>query len=455
MSLTKVSYSMITGAPVNVMDFGAVGNGIADDTAAVQAALNYAITNNAPLIAANTFLINGKISINKPSGDRRPTYIFGGGTFKKTNAGVMFDALNNATSEIFFNNIYFLANPAVNVIAFECNQEFIRGYFYNCSFESFDVCFDSTGYLMQSFRISGCDFSGIKSWVIDCGTTGGVLAGSAFDVQITQCQIEGQAGGVFRGSTGSFNVSQCVIENMTSQPAFYITNSGSTNISNNYFEDCRQGIIVCAPLSNCAGIVAQSNYVNLHTGTDFIVWGKTLTACVTIGNVVNNGQTNDTTQTTSGVVAVLNNTNIGGVPDGSAARSVALLGQGSTFTPTVQGSTTAGTCTYTVQSGNFQRVGNVVTFQLQVGWSGHTGTGNIEIKGLPFTSKNAFFALSAMPNGITLPAGRVLSAAILGAADIVFLTSTPTDGTSGTYAQLSLASFTAGNVFVSGSYIAP
>lgn len=40
MALTKVSYSMITGAPANPLDFGAVGNGIADDTAAVQAVLN-------------------------------------------------------------------------------------------------------------------------------------------------------------------------------------------------------------------------------------------------------------------------------------------------------------------------------------------------------------------------------------------------------------------------------
>jgi hypothetical protein len=57
-----------------------------------------------------------------------------------------------------------------------------------------------------------------------------------------------------------------------------------------------------------------------------------------------------------------------------------------TFTPTIKGSTTAGTGTYTVQQGTYTKIGNLVTVNVWLNWSGHTGTGDMLLANFPFTS---------------------------------------------------------------------
>ena len=57
-----------------------------------------------------------------------------------------------------------------------------------------------------------------------------------------------------------------------------------------------------------------------------------------------------------------------------------------TFTPTVQGSTTAGVGTYNAATGIYTRIGNLVTVQVYMNLASHTGTGNIQFGALPFTS---------------------------------------------------------------------
>jgi hypothetical protein len=57
-----------------------------------------------------------------------------------------------------------------------------------------------------------------------------------------------------------------------------------------------------------------------------------------------------------------------------------------TWTPVVVGTTTAGTGTYGTQIGTYTKVGRAVSFTLTLAWSAHTGTGNMYISGLPFTT---------------------------------------------------------------------
>lgn len=61
MTLTKVTYSMIEGAPVNPSDYGAIGNGVADDTVALKTAFDYAIPLGAAVQLEGTYLISGPI----------------------------------------------------------------------------------------------------------------------------------------------------------------------------------------------------------------------------------------------------------------------------------------------------------------------------------------------------------------------------------------------------------
>jgi hypothetical protein len=68
----------------------------------------------------------------------------------------------------------------------------------------------------------------------------------------------------------------------------------------------------------------------------------------------------------------------------------------STFTPVLIGVSSAGAGTYIAQVGRYTKVYNLVYYYIHLAWSAHTGTGNMRITGLPYTSLNtanvAYFA---------------------------------------------------------------
>lgn len=61
-----------------------------------------------------------------------------------------------------------------------------------------------------------------------------------------------------------------------------------------------------------------------------------------------------------------------------------------TATPTLAGTTAAGAGTYTIQTLNYNKLGQSVLYSLSLVWTAHTGTGNMKVAGMPFTSIASF-----------------------------------------------------------------
>ena len=121
-----------------------------------------------------------------------------------------------------------------------------------------------------------------------------------------------------------------------------------------------------------------------------------------------------------------------------------------TFTPTIKGTSSAGTGTYVTQVGRYTKIGDRVLFDIVIAWSAHTGTGNMRIAGLPYTPNTAVFNSCAIGqfNNISLTAGTYASASVRDdATEIQFLELVVGGGASGVVAMDG-----SGGIQISGSY---
>lgn len=122
-----------------------------------------------------------------------------------------------------------------------------------------------------------------------------------------------------------------------------------------------------------------------------------------------------------------------------------------TFTPTIIGTGTPGVGTYTRQIGRYQKIGNRVYFTIALEWTAHTGTNNMFVGGLPFTSSNITGIMqpcAVVSSGIALTAGNYLAAGILNNTTQISLYQIAT----GTGALNIVPIDTAGSIWLSGHY---
>jgi len=123
-----------------------------------------------------------------------------------------------------------------------------------------------------------------------------------------------------------------------------------------------------------------------------------------------------------------------------------------TFVPTIIGTSVAGTGTYSAQLGRATKIGNRVFFDIKLLWTAHTGTGNMQIDGLPYASSSADIqsgvSIGAF-SGIALTASNVPLLYVNGSsATTISIVQTPVGG--GSFSNVTLD--TAGLIYCTGSY---
>lgn len=150
MPLTKATFSLISGAPANVLDYGAVGDGVTDDSAAFQAAVNSGASTVYVPVPTSAYLVNTPVKV--PSGVTLMGANFSTGLVgnfvqvapsikKTTNTTALVDTWNGST-------------PTGVLVARDCVFYCDPAYF------AIGSGGNSTGYYPQNFGFIGLSITG-------------------------------------------------------------------------------------------------------------------------------------------------------------------------------------------------------------------------------------------------------------------------------------------------------
>ena len=448
MALTKVSYSMITGAPANIMDYGASPTASAAvNTAAIQQCIN---ENKVVYIPEGVYLIDGPITLNSASvsggqrtifGDSRERSIIKATTSdsRLENNVLRHDAitLENFTfdgNDIAVGGVSLGVNGSVGVLAASSADNLLNFRVVNCV---------SAGVVMnycQYFIIQNCEFSGTKNgfglYLNECGngevtnvftsvnktamfiggTNGGTNPGgfseSAF-INVTNWKAYGPYSGSAEGYLYITNAHHITFNGCTfeheinhSTPLVWIRRTSTTVTSDIVFNECHWlglpfntdlievGYCRRAIFNGCSAIRPNPGYYVLKStgaGADSLVFLTDCLANVTYSDF-------DTTYWKQGGYTLGNNIN-----------ETQTLNPEIDWAPVLKGSVSdpTGVLYAGGTSGRYFRTANIAFFQKDFGTVTFTGgSGTFLIDGLP--------ADTVTPGALLDVQGNMFTGAVVG-----------------------------------------
>jgi hypothetical protein len=271
MSLTKVSYSMIEGATINVLDFGAVADGVADDTAAIQAAIAYTLANGYRTLyfpagtyktsASLTIAVQGfdligdgalSTKIKPTSALTSPCIQMGNGSSTPRPSG------NMVISGLFLDGVNTVNTNADGLYMF-CSHLEVRDCIIS-EFAGHGVnAFDSYSNKITHCRIYKCGKNGVNL----------VQAANIFEVSWNYI-LENDNYGIYASGGNSLVLYGNNLENNQYNPIRLIGNGTSAmrnvTLNNNYFENNSvdpgfpDGIYVNYGVGEITGLLVENNY---------------------------------------------------------------------------------------------------------------------------------------------------------------------------------------------------
>lgn len=262
MSLTKASYSMITGAPQNVLDFGATRDGITDDSAAFNAAATKAGVNGSVFVPSGTYNVNNEVNILEGQ-----NWFFDGPILTHVNDTKIILRANNVDNWSICGSVILKGTLTTAATAPETGLYITNGQRYKVEnlqtelFKGKGIWLDGT---------STGNFRGDEGQFVNC---------SAYECTVG-IQVDAGAGAEYNTWTNT-NISGCITG--------WIMSAGNNNVTGGSIVDNKDGVYLTNGVNHAhgmfTGVNINHNYsYNLHAKN--VIYGHTFIGCHFYGNGV-------------------------------------------------------------------------------------------------------------------------------------------------------------------------
>lgn len=297
-----------------------------------------------------------------------------------------------ATASSSFDGFQFNTNSATIISMTDTNVSVLQ--FVNCQFVLsdgdcvtvdnanatiiFDLCqFNKTADTLDLYNATACAGIAFNYCQAFSSSASGVSLVSAGQINLRHSNFSHE--NFVTSDTGTMIIEFCELGNGNDQICLTTAGTGSTNriVGCSFASGTAASISVGSGTTvSIRGLVVESTNAAPVTGAGTVNYGP-------IG-FSNTGDTVDTTtQNARNMVA-------GGIAFDGGTDFLSFFEEG-TWTPTIIGSSTAGTATYVSQTGWYKRINDLLFYSFRISYNTGTGTGNLRIGGLPYASHATSF----------------------------------------------------------------